>query len=458
MNENTYTNKLSLHILLLISVFIGLCIGLMFFSVLAAQPIFFWIALFLFSTFLLFQGSFTFYLMSYAWSDPERLKKLISPKEYTKEVFSFTAIIPARHEASVIVDTIRAISSIRYPKSLVQSIIVCHIDDRETIAAINKIIHSLHEKNVQLVTFTGSVLSKPHALNIGLKHATGDVVAVFDAEDEPHADIYQIINTIFSAERVDVIQSGVQLMNYRSRWFSWLNVLEYYFWFKSFLPYFSSALLVPLGGNTVFFKKGWLSKMNGWDEQCLTEDAEIGIRMSAAGAKIRVVYDEKHVTREETPLTTDMFLRQRTRWNQGFLQVFLKGDWIKLPTIRQRLLIMYILLWPIIQAFLLIYLPFVFFFLIQQKVPILLALYASLPSYLLILQLVTLTVGMYEFTKHFNIRFSIMTPIVLLLTFIPYQVILGFSALRAFFRLFSKDNVWEKTKHNNVHRSVKALI
>jgi hypothetical protein len=38
-------------------------------------------------------------------------------------------------------------------------------------------------------------------------------------------------------EGVKVVQAGVQLMNYTSRWYSTLNVLEYFFWFKSRLHY-----------------------------------------------------------------------------------------------------------------------------------------------------------------------------------------------------------------------------
>ena len=49
------------------------------------------------------------------------------------------------------------------------------------------------------------------------------------------------------------------------------------------------------------------------------------------------------VTREETPDTLVGLLKQRTRWNQGFLQVLRKGDWRRLPDPRQRLLARYTL-------------------------------------------------------------------------------------------------------------------
>ena len=42
---------------------------------------------------------------------------------------------------------------------------------------------------------------------------------------------------------------------------------------------------------------------------------------------VRVVYDDRYVTREETPPTLDHFIRQRTRWSQGFLQTLMKRAW-----------------------------------------------------------------------------------------------------------------------------------
>ena len=37
--------------------------------------------------------------------------------------------------------------------------------------------------------------------------------------------------------------------------------------------------MVPLGGNTVFITRELLEPAGGWDQECLTEDADIGIRL-----------------------------------------------------------------------------------------------------------------------------------------------------------------------------------
>jgi hypothetical protein len=51
------------------------------------------------------------------------------------------------------------------------------------------------------------------------------------------------------------------------------------------------------------------------------------------------------------PGLADVLLKQRTRWNQGFLLVYRKKDWKQLPTLGQRLLARYTLMTPFMQAF-----------------------------------------------------------------------------------------------------------
>ena len=125
------------------------------------------------------------------------------------------------------------------------------------------------------------------------------MVTIFDAEDDIHPEIFNVINTVLLNEEVSVVQGGVQLMNYQSKWYSVLNVLEYFFWFKSRLHYHARLGMTPLGGNTVFFTRDVLQRVGGWDEQDLTEDADIGIRISLLGEQMRVIYDDRYVTREE---------------------------------------------------------------------------------------------------------------------------------------------------------------
>jgi glycosyltransferase XagB len=412
----------------------------------------------LLSSFLTLHGVFTLVWMLYAWEDPVDAKKHKSPEVFIDPYYSFTALLPVRHEEKVVADTLKAINSILYPEYLKEVIVLCRFDDIQTIEKVKETIALLGNPRIHLEIFVDDPINKPHALNKGLYVAKNQIVAVFDAEDEPHADIYNIVNTLLVTERADVVQSGVALMNYKSHWFSALNCMEYYFWFKSGLHFFSRlGKATPLGGNTVFFKRDYLHLVGGWDENCLTEDADIGFRLIQAGAKIHVVYDEKHVTREETPNTLNSFIKQRTRWNQGFLQIFFKFNWMNLPKIRQQVVSLYILLSPLMQAILFLYIPIAIYFAITIKLPIVVALFSFLPLFLFFLQIIALIIGLYEFTKSYNLRFPVLMPIRILIYFYPYLFILALSSVRAMWRLFLGYTLWEKTTHINAHRQVSGV-
>lgn len=398
------------------------------------------------------QSIFSVYLMLYSWEYPEKLEASKGPGKFLSPRISFTILLPARHEEAVIYDTIKSVWATNYPHKLLEVVVICHSDDAETIAESQRAIREIGSNCVRVETFSDMPINKPHGLNVGLRSTSNQVVTVFDAEDDIDADIFNVINTVMLKEQVGIIQAGVQLMNFRDHWFSIHNCMEYYFWFKSRLHYHARVGMIPLGGNTVFIRRDLLTQVGGWDERCLTEDAEIGLRLSTLGEPIRVIYDMQHATREETPSDLGSFIRQRTRWQQGFLQVLGKGVWLKLPRFDQRLLAFYTLVYPILQAILtLLWIPAVLA-VFWLKMPAWMALLSFLPLYSLIFQFLTTVVGAFVFTREYGMKFPLLMPIGMAVTFLPYQWLLGISSLRAVFRQLFRMNNWEKTDHVGAHR------
>lgn len=422
------------------------------------------------SIILLPQGIFTLYWMLYTWNNPEKAEKSSSPKEFYEPEYSFTALVPARREEQVIYETIQAVNNVDYPEHLKETLVLIRDDDDdETIAETKRAIADIRQSyidrgevypdNIHLITFTDGPRNKPNGLNRGLQAATKDVICIFDAEDTPHQEIYDVINTVMLRDEADVVQSGVQLMNFKSTWFSALNVLEYFFWFKSGLHCFTHAFNVtPLGGNTVFFKKSWLDRIGGWDEGTLTEDADVGIRLTAMGANIQIVYDAKHATQEETPGTVEQFVKQRTRWSQGFYEVFFKGDWLKLPTLKQKITAIYILLNSLLQAAIVFFLPVGIFIAVTQQVPVPIALLSWVPIYLLLTQVVINLTGIREFTEAYGEKLPFLFRLRMLLFYYPYQLMLSISAMRAVWRFVTNNSNWEKTAHSNLHRQSAQMV
>ena len=405
------------------------------------------------------QAIFNIHLRLYIWETPEHAWLNHAPTVYRDPCLSFTILLPARHEEEVFQETLQKVYDLHYPGELKQILAICRDDDPETIAGAKAKIDELGDPNVQLLIFNDLPVNKPHGLNLGLQVAHGDVVTIFDAEDEPHPDILNVVNTTMLNEDVDVIQSGVQLMNHDTRWFCFLNVLEYFFWFKSSMHFFASIGMTPLGGNTVFVRRELMEQLGGWDETCLTEDADLGIRLNLSHARVRIIYDDEFVTREETPGSIEQFIKQRTRWNQGFLQILFKGNWRQLEKFQQRLLAIYVLILPELQAFLALFVPVSILMFFLVKLPLWFAMLTFLPLYCFILAACIDLAGLHEFLKvhhrpwHWRESRIWREPCILLLAFFPYQWLLSIGALRAVYRYIRGISNWEKTAHMGQHRN-----
>ncbi len=409
----------------------------------------------LFSVLLTIQSAYTLYLMLYTWDRPEARRMAQAPQRFVPPRRSFTVMLPARHEEEVIQNTIERVVRANYPHLLMEVVVICSVDDTGTIAMAQAKVDELRRSgidNVRVITFRDKPINKPHGLNVGLAKTHNDVVTIFDAEDDIHPDIFNVVNTVMAKDPVAVVQCGVQLMNFQTNWYSALNVLEYFFWFKSRLHYHARHRSIPLGGNTVFFTRKVLQRVHGWDEHNLTEDADIGLRISLLGERVRVVYDDRYVTQEETPPTLDHFIRQRTRWSQGFLQTLIKGDWKRLPTLEQRVLAAYTLSFPAVQAVLGLYIIIALVMMFTIKTPVLEAMILDLPFYLLFAHLILAILGLYEFADAHGVKPSWKTPIGMIVGYLPYQWVLAYASVRATYRQFHGINNWEKTQHVGAHR------
>jgi cellulose synthase/poly-beta-1,6-N-acetylglucosamine synthase-like glycosyltransferase len=412
------------------------------------------------SILLTIQSVYTLYIMLYTWDRPEAYQKAKAPERFLPPQKSFTVMLPARHEEDVIQSTIERVIRANYPLSLLEVVVICSIDDTGTIAKAQQKIAQLHRQgvdNVRVVAFKNKPINKPHGLNVGLRTTRNEVVTIFDAEDDIHPDIFNVVNTVMLEGYVPVLQCGVQLMNYQSKWYSALNVLEYFFWFKSRLHYHAHLGMTPLGGNTVFFARQVLQRVGGWDEHDLTEDADIGIRISLLGEPIRVVYDDRYVTREETPPTLGQFIKQRTRWSQGFLQTLLKGEWKQLPKLGQKIMAIYTLGFPIIQAVLGFYMLASLLMMFTLKLPVLIAITLDLPFYLLAAHFTLSAIGLYEFTYAHGLKPTWKTLLVMALGYLPYQWMLAYASVRATLRQLRGINNWEKTQHIGAHRQAGTI-
>ena len=396
----------------------------------------------------------TLWWMLHAWRSPDALAATGFRRRAAYACRSFSLLLPARHEQDVLGDTIDALARLDHPRYEV--IVIIGHDDPETELVARKAA-ARHRRNVRVVIDHNVPKNKPKALNTALPLCRGDIVGVFDAEDEVHPGLLRLVEARFEESGADVVQAGVQLMNVQTSWWSLRNCLEYYFWFRSRLHFHADKRFIPLGGNTVFTRTALLRDANGWDPACLAEDCEIGVRLSTRGAVVAVAYDPEVVTREETPGSIGALVKQRTRWDQGFLQVLRKGEWRKLPSRRQRWLARYTLAMPFLQAATGVLLPLSLVSMFLLKIPVPVALVTFLPLAPTLVTMAVESAALGEFGKEFGIRVRFRDQARLLLGTFPYQVLLAAAAMRAVWRQARGQGGWEKTAHANAHRIERSV-
>jgi cellulose synthase/poly-beta-1,6-N-acetylglucosamine synthase-like glycosyltransferase len=234
---------------------------------------------------------------------------------------AYTVLCPLYHEAAVVPQFVKAMQDLQYPPDKLQVIFLTEQEDDETRDAIRAMDLPAH---FMIVTVPdGQPRTKPRACNYGLLHARGRYVVIYDAEDCP--DPLQLKKAVltFANHGPDVacVQAKLNFynawQNLLTRWFT----AEYSLWFDLTLPGLQRAgFSLPLGGTSNHFRIELLRKIGAWDAFNVTEDCDLGLRLSHYKLKT-VVLDS--TTYEEANSQVRNWIRQRSRWIKGYMQTYL---------------------------------------------------------------------------------------------------------------------------------------
>lgn len=233
----------------------------------------------------------------------------------------YTVLVPAYNEPRVVTQLIDNLGGLDYPPNLLEIILLLEADDLSTRAEVDL---SPLPSNMRVLTVPGGgPRTKPNACNHGLRQASGVLVTIFDAEDQP--DPLQLRRAAVAFRGVDASVACLQAklsyfnsgQNLITRWFA----LEYLIWFEHLLPGLVGASLpVPLGGTSNHFRAEVLKELGGWDPFNVTEDADLGICLAERGYRTAVL---DSTTLEEANSDFVNWLKQRSRWYKGYLLTWL---------------------------------------------------------------------------------------------------------------------------------------
>ena len=237
----------------------------------------------------------------------------------------YTILVALHDEAEVVSQLIDRLSRIHYPEDRLQGLLLLEAHDHGTIAAALAVPRPAWLE--VMVVPPGSPQTKPRALNFGLAHATGDLLTVYDAEDDPDPGQLREAASRFAADptgRLACLQAPLRIRTSRpsdgSPFLDRQFAAEYASLFETALPGMARlGLPFPLGGTSNHFRTEVLSAVEGWDSWNVTEDADLGFRLWSRGWRLGVI---SRPTWEAPPGGLDNWLPQRTRWLKGYLQTW----------------------------------------------------------------------------------------------------------------------------------------
>ncbi|MCA0435752.1 MAG: glycosyltransferase [Austwickia sp.] len=239
----------------------------------------------------------------------------------------YTVLVPVYREANIVHKLLDNLGALDWPKSRLEVLVLLEEDDVETIAAAKAAAPPEYVR--LLVVPEGFPKTKPRACNYGLAFARGQYVVIYDAEDRPEPDQLRRSVAAFERDRFEreilgvdqpplaVAQASLSYFNADYNILTRMFAVEYAHWFDAMLPGLEgTGIPLPLGGTSNHFDTEVLRRLGAWDPYNVTEDADLGLRVSVEGYRVTVIDSS---TGEEACAATPAWIRQRTRWIKGYL-------------------------------------------------------------------------------------------------------------------------------------------
>jgi cellulose synthase/poly-beta-1,6-N-acetylglucosamine synthase-like glycosyltransferase len=236
---------------------------------------------------------------------------------------AISVLVPCHNEERVIEHTIRALLALDYPADKLEILI---INDGSTDRTADLVRGFANEPRVRLLEVPSSIAArgKAGALNFGLRQARHAVLAVYDADNMPEPGALRpLVAQLSSDAKLGAVIGMYRAWNrHRSLLTRFVNVEGIGFQWILQAGRWMLMRLNTLPGTNYVIRKALVEQLGGWDEQALTEDFELSIRLYQAGYQIQ--FAPASVTWEQEPEDVKTWFRQRRRWVRGSNYIFKK--------------------------------------------------------------------------------------------------------------------------------------
>ncbi|MFH1835458.1 MAG: glycosyltransferase family 2 protein [Methanobacteriota archaeon] len=241
------------------------------------------------------------------------INKYLSRREVERIEFepSVSVIVPAFNEEEHVKECIESLLSLEYPRDKLEVIVVNDGSSDDT----GNICKSFGRK-IKFIDLKKNSGTKAVPLNIGLREATGEIVACLDADSIVLKDNLKKMMPFFDAEDVGAVTPALKVFEPKTilqklQWYEYLFAIL----LRKLMSLIDCIYVTP--GPFSLYRRKVVEELGGFSEDNITEDMEMALRLQANHFKIRNAMDAYVYT--HAPDNLSKLYSQRRRWYQGLL-------------------------------------------------------------------------------------------------------------------------------------------
>ncbi|RLI97330.1 MAG: hypothetical protein DRO99_03150, partial [Candidatus Aenigmatarchaeota archaeon] len=234
-----------------------------------------------------------------------------------KKLPRVSVIIPAYNEAGNIAVTIKSVLNLDYPRRLLETIVVndCSTDDTGRIAS-----GFAKDGSIKLLNNSKN-RGKAYSLNRAIKVCKGDYIACVDADSMVEPSILKKMIGYFGDPSIGAVTPALKIWKPKN-FLEKAQYAEYLLniFLRKMLSFLDAVHVTP--GVFSLYRKDVLLEIGGFEEDNLTEDMEIALKIHKHGYKI-----ENELSAESYTICPAKWMelyRQRLRWYRGAIQNAIK--------------------------------------------------------------------------------------------------------------------------------------
>jgi len=245
--------------------------------------------------------------------------KFNSTKEFG-ETPLVTIQLPLYNELYVIERLIDRVCEIEYPRDKLEIQVLDDSTD-ETVDLVAKVVDAKKKDgfNIEHIRRSNREGFKAGALKEGLKIASGEFVAIFDADFIPHSDFLEKTLKFFSNDKVGMVQTRWEHLNGDHSLITRAQALalDGHFVIEQSVRN-KAGFFINFNGTGGIWRKSCIEAAGNWHADTLTEDLDLSYRAQLIGWKF--VFLKDFTSPAELPSEINALKSQQFRWTKGAIE------------------------------------------------------------------------------------------------------------------------------------------